>query len=274
MGVLGITGIPFWNGYISKTLIHESIVEYIVILQETGQSATYMIGVEWLFLFSGGLTVAYMVKLFVAVFMEDNPYTTYDETKPYMTKVSAVVLTVSAVIPVILGTFPHGSAEVVAELSYEFMNAHAPDHTIHYFAWVNLKGAVISVTIGMVVYFLFIRQVLMRKDENGNKIYIDCWPEWLSLENKVYRPVLLMVLPYVGGFFARLAGSFGDGMVALLRMGIFNNDKSKVIPPEDRYFSTYKEYEGEEKLVYREGFARNLLIIGLGLAIAMIYILI
>ena len=29
MGLLGLAGVPLFNGYISKTLIHESIVEYI-----------------------------------------------------------------------------------------------------------------------------------------------------------------------------------------------------------------------------------------------------
>lgn len=34
MGALGIGGIPLWNGYVSKTLLHESIVEYILLLEE------------------------------------------------------------------------------------------------------------------------------------------------------------------------------------------------------------------------------------------------
>lgn len=63
---------------------------------------------------------------------------------------------------------------------------------------VNLKGAVISICVGIVVYFLFIRKVLMQKDANGNLVYVDRWPEWCNLEDKVYRPILLTVLPYVG----------------------------------------------------------------------------
>ena len=76
MGALGIGGIPLWNGYISKTLIHESIVEYIELLNE-GRTAGFfdaaaMKGIEWTFLVSGGLTVAYMLKLYVALFVEKN----------------------------------------------------------------------------------------------------------------------------------------------------------------------------------------------------------
>ena len=32
MGALGIGGMPLWNGYTSKTLLHESIVEYRLLL--------------------------------------------------------------------------------------------------------------------------------------------------------------------------------------------------------------------------------------------------
>ena len=76
MGALGIGGIPLWNGYISKTLIHESIVEYAELLREGAAvcifSAEAMRGIEWAFLASGGLTVAYMTKLYVALFIEKN----------------------------------------------------------------------------------------------------------------------------------------------------------------------------------------------------------
>ncbi|WP_352401073.1 complex I subunit 5 family protein [Anaerotignum sp.] len=276
MGVLGITGIPLWNGYISKTLIHESIVEYIVILQEAGLSTGYMQTVEWLFLFSGGLTLAYMTKIFVALFVETNPHPEKLHAHnhgPYMNKVTATVLTISALILPILGMFPHVTADKIADASYHFMGAHAPDHAVHYFAWVNLKGAVITIVIGALVYFLFIRKVLMSKDQNGNLVYVDRWPKGLNLENKIYRPALLSWMPFIGGFFARMMGSFSDGIVAILRMIIFNDDSGRVVPPEDQYFSAYKDEETEE-VVYGEGFAKSLLMIGVGLAIAMLYILV
>lgn len=275
MGVLGISGIPLWNGYISKTLIHESIVEYIAVLAAAGQSTAWIRCAEVLFLFSGGLTLAYMTKLFIAVFIESNPYPMehkHENTKSYMNKLTAAVLVLSAVILPVLGLFPHATLDVLAEMGRGFMNAHAPEHMVHYFALENLKGAAISIVVGAVVYFLFIRKVLMEKDANGNLVYVDCWPKWLNIENKIYRPVLLTVLPYIGGFFARLAGSLTDGLIAILRMLIFNDDNGRVIPPEDKYFSAYTGGE-TDKTVYREGFARSLLMIGIGLTIAMIYIL-
>ena len=44
MGALGIGGIPLWNGYISKTLLHEAIVEYTEALSH-GHIDSYMFGV-------------------------------------------------------------------------------------------------------------------------------------------------------------------------------------------------------------------------------------
>ncbi|MGM9916115.1 complex I subunit 5 family protein [Anaerotignum sp.] len=275
MPILGIGGIPLWNGYISKTLIHESMVEYIEVLAEAGQSTTFMHCAEALFLFSGGLTLAYMTKIFVCIFIEDNPYGMPQSVRkgPYMSKMMAVILAAIAILLPVLGCLPHQTQDVLAAMGAHFMNAHTPDHVIHYFAWVNLKGAVISICVGVVVYFLFIRKVLMRKDANGNLIYVDCWPEWCNIEDKIYRPLLLTVLPYIGGFFARIAGNLLDGIISVLRMLIFNDDNGRVVPPEDKYFSAYTDYEADHEM-YREGFATSLLLIGIGLTVAVIYIIV
>ena len=71
-GTLGITCMPLFGGYVSKTLLHESILEYIAILQETGQPWGFFKAVEIVFLISGGFTVAYMTKLFVTLFIDKN----------------------------------------------------------------------------------------------------------------------------------------------------------------------------------------------------------
>lgn len=271
--LLGIGGIPLFNGYISKTLLHESIVEYIHILAASGQSILLMKVVEYLFLFAGGLTLAYMSKIFVAVCMDQNsnPLPVKREGK-YISKVNACILLLCAVILPVFGAFPHVTQEPLAALGCDFLGAHAPEHTVQYFAWVNMKGAVISIIVGAVVYFGFIRTILMTQDENGDNVYLDVWPKWCNLEEKVYRPLLLKVLPFIGTFFARIAATLADGVVAVLRIVVFNSDNRKVIPPEDKYFSAYTDLE-TDKTVYREGFGNSLLLIGIGLAIAILYIL-
>lgn len=142
MPILGIGGIPLWNGYISKTLIHESMVEYIEVLKEAGQSIAFMKGAEILFLFSGGLTLAYMTKIFVCIFLEDNPYGAPKPVKngPYISKLMAVILGAIAICLPILGIFPHQTQDALAAMGAHFMNAHTPAHAVHYFAWVKPQG--------------------------------------------------------------------------------------------------------------------------------------
>jgi hydrogenase-4 component B len=67
---LSVSGVPLTSGYVSKTLLHESIVEYIHVLATRGVPIGLFRAVEALFLFSGGLTFAYMTKLFITLFVE------------------------------------------------------------------------------------------------------------------------------------------------------------------------------------------------------------
>ena len=193
-GCLGIAGVPLFSGYISKTLLHESIVEYTEMLAEAGGSVLLMKGAEWIFLLSGGLTAAYMTKLFVAVFVEKNAdpavQARYDAmNRKYMNRFSAAALLIPAALLPLLGMTPSHTMARIAELGQEFMNGEGMEHAVHWFSPENLKGAGISLAIGAAVYFGFIRPLLTRKNENGTREYTDRWPTWLDLEEAVYRPL-------------------------------------------------------------------------------------
>lgn len=206
MGLLGIAGVPGWNGYISKTLIHESIVEYIHVL---GHSAFWK-SAEWVFLFSGGMTVAYMLKLFIAVFVEEHPTRQQEFDRmagSYMRNASSTVLALAAVLLPVLGMTSHFTMDRIADLGQEFFQGphfsgvhHA--HVVHYFAWENLKGGLISIAIGVILYVVVIRGLLMDSVGTasvGQKHYLDPWPSWLDLENLIYRPILQVALPGIFG---------------------------------------------------------------------------
>ena len=106
---LGIMGIPFFNGFVSKTLMHHGIVEVIEDAAHLGVNATLMTIVEWTFLATGGITIAYMAKLFVCLFIEKNKDSElqkkYDEKKNYLSLVSKIVIVGSSVILFVLGSF-------------------------------------------------------------------------------------------------------------------------------------------------------------------------
>lgn len=201
MGAFSIGGIPGWSGYVSKTLLHESIVEYIGELAVLGEPVWKFRAIEWIFLITGGMTIAYMTKLFVAVFVEQHPVRQkeFDAKKHYMNGESTFALVVPTILLVILGFFPYQTMNRLADLSEGFLHGGALEEEVHYFAFGNLKGAMVSLAIGALVYFGFIRKFLMKK-EKGSNVYQNVWPTWMDLEELIYRPVLQKgVLTVVAG---------------------------------------------------------------------------
>ena len=216
LGALGIGGIPGWSGYISKTLLHEGIVEYIHAIEgghlhDALFTAGSMKAIEWIFLLSGGLTIAYMCKLFVAVFLEENQDTqvqaAFDAKTTYWKPVSAVALTAAAVLIPVMGLLPGLTMDRMADMAQEFLGVH---HAVHYFTWTNLKGSIISIAIGAVVYLLVVRGWMMKKQENGHKCYVNRWPAWIDLEEYLYRPLLMKILPSIFGFACKLLDNLFD----------------------------------------------------------------
>lgn len=242
IGALGICGVPLWSGYASKTLLHESIVEYQEIIAEglpvipfgmellgTGKvmpvenissrplmkaaqwseqiasSPGFWRGAEWLFLLTGGMTVSYMLKLFVAIFVEKNPKRQEEfdrRDKPYMKRGSRAALLAPAVLIQLMGLLPSVVMDELADLGQGFFRLPGDGHQVHYFSLGNIKGSLISMGIGIVLYVFVIRGAMMAEvleDGKKRRIYVDRWPGVLDLENLVYRPILLSFLPGVCG---------------------------------------------------------------------------
>lgn len=222
VGALAIGGIPLFSGYVSKTLLHEAILEYAL---EHGPGL--MTALEWIFLFSGGLTVAYMTKLFVAIFVEKNEdeklQSHFDSQRKYMNVFSTAALSLSALVLFVWGIAPGYTMDRVAELTQGFLGLKEYGHRVHYFSLINLKGGLISIAIGAGVYLLVIRALLMKKKENKTASYVDRWPAWLDLENLVYRPLLLKILPFICGVICRSLDSLVDTIVVLLRKTLYRD---------------------------------------------------
>lgn len=243
MGVLGIGGMPLWNGYVSKTLIHESIVEYVFAINAGIIPAffgtSFMKAVEWIFLISGGLTVAYMLKLYVCLFWEKNTDPAvqkhYDDLRgSYMNRTSALALTVSATLLPICGFLPNIVMDGIADMGQGFLHA-ANAERISYFSIENLKGALISLVIGGLLYVCIVRTLLRKTSADGKaNIYVNRWPAWLDLENLIYRPVLLQILPFAFGMVCRLLDSLVDTVVVVLRKTVYRDEKL----PHERFEGT------------------------------------
>ena len=199
-GALGISGVPLFDGYISKTLLHEGIVEGIHAMHEF---AVPLKAAEWVFLVSGGFTFAYMLKLFIAVFVERNRDAARQEAfdrDPYtMNRASTAVVFGSSLLMAVLGQ-PYVMTHLAA-----FMTGNREILHFRAFTLTNLKGGFISLSIGGLLYLFFVRAVLLRRGS-----YVNLWPGRLDLENLVYRPLLTRILP---GIFGAAAAVFGENRV-------------------------------------------------------------
>ena len=202
LGALSIGGIPGFSGYISKTLLHESIVEYAELFDGSYHLAIKM--VEYAFLFTGGLTLAYMTKLFVCLFI-DKPINEFNNTK-YIRKSTGVIITLISVAFLVLGSIPYISLDKLSTMVFHYFGEHHDFHNVNYFSFVNLSGALISITIACLVYFFFVRKVLYNKNDgyikyNGFKI---------DLEKSIYKPILIDFLPRV---FSGISSIFANNVI-------------------------------------------------------------
>ena len=181
-GSLNLAGVPFFSGYVSKTLLHESLVECIH-MYEGLPVASLLSLAEILFLLAGGLTTAYMTKLFIAIFVEkpDKPH----KNSPYMSNSTTAILMFLAVILPVFGALPHQLPENLAAFGEGFMHGHAPEHAVHYFDWINLRGFVISLVVGVFVYIIIVLGLLTRRRAEGGSEYLNRWPAKLDLERQI-----------------------------------------------------------------------------------------
>ncbi len=172
IGAMSIMGIPLFSGYISKTLLHEAVVE----LMHLGYHSFIWTALEWIFLISGGFTFAYMLKLFICIFVEKPEKE--NKIKNYVTKRTSILLSLVAVSLVVLGITPNITFGYIGEFVSHFLNTHAKSD-IHYFIWINLKGSLISIAIGLFLYFAIAKNTVATKKRG----YIDYNSANLTIEN-------------------------------------------------------------------------------------------
>lgn len=200
VGALAVGGVPLFSGYVSKTLIHEGIVEYIAL----GGGALFS-AIEWLFLLSGGLTVAYMLKLFVTLFVEKPPAS---QSVKRIGLPTAAALTVPAIALLVLGFAPSLTALPLAEAMSGILGDVGYMHEPELFSLSALSGSLISLAFGALVYLLFVRRVMLRNTGEGRE-YRALLPGKAGLERLILRPLVTETIPRALG----AVGLFFDSIV-------------------------------------------------------------
>ena len=207
LGALGLAGVPGFNGYISKTMIHEGLVEWI---NESGSLAFRFC--EWVFLFAAGLTTAYMLKTYITVFWckNKNPETQakYNAMRRgYLDMRSRIALMLSAALIPLIG-LSTDAVKLYCENSLSFVGLEAFKQ-IEYFSLENLKGGAITLVIGTLVYLLIVLPGFDKK----------LAPRF-DLEDSIYRPIFCRMLPDLLAGVCAVLNGFGDTSAKLFTVAL------------------------------------------------------
>lgn len=254
-----LAGVPLLSGYVSKTLLHESMVEYIHDFHGSSLYSMY----EWLFLLSGGFTVAYVLKLYFCLFVEE-PDRDFGSNQ-YASWGNLLCLSGVSVILVILGVTPNLTFAEIGAFCGEFFHLHEVE-AVAYFSLTNLKGAVISWGIGIGLFW--------HNQKVSKSVELCPYREKMSPDDnfveKVYRPGV-WIISLIFGVVARLFDVICEVVILV---------DSKVFFQPEEIPDTF--FHGEENLVKRkakklritDSLAFSLLMFGVGFVFTIAYLLV
>lgn len=176
VSAFGIAGVPGFNGYPSKSILHHAIVE--------AYEHNHLISLWWaekIFTLTSALTICYFTKLFRGLFLGELPekFKKLPDT-PLLIK---SVLTVFATIMFFIGIFPHVPLKGIvlkgiSVFSYQPYSV-AYVEKLNVFNSHDLLAIVVTFIIAGIIYFTF---------EKFNLYRIE-FPQWLSVERMFYIPI-------------------------------------------------------------------------------------
>lgn len=259
VAALALGGMPLFSGYVSKTLLHEAIVEYMHYFETLPLFFLY----EWLFLLSGGFTVAYLLKVYSCLFWS-NPERDWSKEGD-CSKTTLMGLSVVAMCLLILGLSPNLSFAWMGEWTADFFHIHTED-SIAYFTWTNLRGALISITIGVMLYYF---NHLFAKNTNTQE-----YREYISPEDTLYVQVYRPAIQGLSLAFAVLM-RIADVALETLAVGCSQRYFHSLTIPETFYYGEENQVKKKSMEVHiSHSLAYSLLMFGLGFIFTIVYLLV
>lgn len=175
IAALGITGMPGFNGYASKTFLHHALTDLY------HYQPTWVLWLaEKLFVLASALTICYFIKLFINIFWGDKDWSHLPDK---MAVGLQVPLAIGALAITFIGLFPHSIVQriIIPAMEVVGFEAEALDYVghINVWTWSDLWGMVVTAAVAAVILFLV------------NKFRIDAlkFPPWLNVEGLIYQPL-------------------------------------------------------------------------------------
>ncbi len=245
IAALGIAGIPGFNGFASKTLVHDAL------LYAYQHHEVYGIFVaERFFVVTSALTICYFLKLFKGVFLGPVPE---DLDQEYRIAPSVnFVIVIFALLVIGIGISPNLLLDVFilpAAHLYDFAASSIEYlHGFQFFAWQPLEAVLVVVLLALFIYLPAVSRGWFEWQP----------PAWLSIQKLVFEPLPRAVLSFffrevsindmaLGQFYEHSSSSNEQSLIYL------DNPGQEAEPSLDEagqsaYYFTGKGLERERRL--------------------------
>ncbi|NLK71922.1 MAG: hypothetical protein GX285_02740 [Clostridiales bacterium] len=181
VGFLGTIGIPGFNGFASKSMLHHAIGEAGILY-----NSLLITFVDIIFVISGAFTAAYLIKIFICLFV--------DESKEYIegynespSKYAIVPMLFLSVLIVFIGIKPD---ILLAAIGYTD-TGHLDFYTIK-----DIGYAILSAAGGILIYVFYIHKHL-RIPSGQDYVLVNPTYGWFDLEKHLFKPVLSFLFRYI-----------------------------------------------------------------------------
>jgi hydrogenase-4 component B len=190
IAALGIMGIPLFNGFVSKTLLHHAIVESHEIALHAGlATAGWVKAAEIMFIITSGGTIGYIAKMtYYTFFRRPSPdnakHVEHVKEAPAWMLVGSGILAAGVVFN---GLFP---GVLLTRLvgpcveSVPGLDAVFTEHMMHtpIFIWESLKEIFVPLAIGMTIFLVGAWPDIFRARRRGPDIFGARLPRWLGVD--------------------------------------------------------------------------------------------
>ncbi|QXM06901.1 complex I subunit 5 family protein [Crassaminicella indica] len=220
IGLCAIIGMPGFNGFISKTLLHEAIYEAHHLYNNAWMNLA-----EVIFTASSSFTVAYMLKIFITVFMEKNE-AYRGQFRAHIKKRALMPMVILSIAVLYIGIQPKSILFLIDKAVGSFGITEALE--ANFYTFDNIKSSVVTIFIGICIYMTLVRGYLRKEDGS----YVNPSLNWFNLERNVYVPILqgtftatsavfhvidrgvVNFVHYIGGSISQLGGMHLKGNVS------------------------------------------------------------
>lgn len=175
VGFLGTIGLPGFNGFASKNMLHHGIAEASSIFSDS-----LILFIEIIFLLSSAFTVAYLLKIFMTVFTK-NDHTHFKEYEYTTNKHALIPMILLSVITILIGIKPGLLLQIIG---------HAHVSELHFYTVENILNTLFILAVGLLIYIFYVNKQLKIYSDNKDYTFVNPTYEWFDLEKDLFTPVL------------------------------------------------------------------------------------